>query len=98
MGIKRTKYSPEYKAEAVQLVRRSGRPVAQISRELGVHEVTLGKWVRMQESDSSDKSASEPLSSDERARLRQVETELARVKKENDCLKKAAAWFAAQNQ
>src|SRR5438876_6733056 len=40
------RYSEEFKRDAVALVRASGRPIAQIARELGVNDVTLGTWVK----------------------------------------------------
>lgn len=45
MGTRR-RYTAEFKAEAVRLVATSGRPVAQIARELGINEQTLHKWKR----------------------------------------------------
>ena len=42
---KRRKYDPDFREGAVQLVREMGRPIAQIARELGVNEGTLGNWV-----------------------------------------------------
>ena len=45
MVSKRKKYTQEYKTEAVELVVSSGRPVAEIARDLGLNEGTLGSWV-----------------------------------------------------
>ena len=45
MAQKRRKFSPQFKAEAVQFVLETGRPVAEIARELEVNEGTLGNWV-----------------------------------------------------
>jgi transposase len=45
MGQARKKYTQEYKDEAVELVVSSGRPVAEIARDLGINEATLGNWV-----------------------------------------------------
>lgn len=47
MGAARKKYTPEYKAEAVELVIGSGKPAAEIARDLGIHEATLGSWVNL---------------------------------------------------
>ena len=45
MREKRRKFTPEFKSEAVRLVVDTSRPIAEIAREIGVHEGTLGNWV-----------------------------------------------------
>ena len=45
MGSTRRRFTPEYKAEAVQFVISSGRPIAEVARNLGIVEGTLGNWV-----------------------------------------------------
>ena len=45
MARKYRKFSPEFKDEAVKLVIDGSRPIAQVARELGIHEGTLGNWV-----------------------------------------------------
>ena len=96
MGQARMKYTQEYKDEAVELVVSSGRPIAEIARDLGINEGTLGNWV--QTAKKSGKVQEKPLDTDERARLKELEEENRRLKMERDFLKKAAAWFAGQNQ
>lgn len=95
MGSARRKYTQEYKAEAVELVISSGRPAAEIARELGINEGTLNNWVNVAKKNGTIKE--KPLNIDERARLKELEAELRRVKMERDLLKKAAAWFASQS-
>ena len=50
-------YSKEFKAEAVKLVKESGKPAAQISRDLGVSVKSLKCWVKQQEIDSGTRKA-----------------------------------------
>ena len=95
MGAARRKYTQEYKAEAVELVINSGRPVAEIARDLGINEGTLGSWVKKAKRDGVVKE--KPLEVNERARLKELEEENRRLKMERDLLKKAAAWFASQS-
>ena len=95
MGTARRKYTQEYKAEAVELVINSGRPVAEIARDLGINEGTLGNWVNKAKRDGVVKD--KPLEVNERAELKELRDELRRVKMERDLLKKAAAWFASQS-
>ena len=96
MGAARKKYTPEYKAEAVDLVVNSGRAVAEIARDLGIHEATLGSWVNLAKKNGT--IVEKPVTADERARLRVLEDENRKLRMERDFLKKAAAWFASQNQ
>ena len=86
MGSARRKYTQEYKAEAVELVVSSGRPVAEIARELGINEGTLNNWVNMARKNGSIKER--PLDVNERARLKELEEENRRLKMERDLLKK----------
>lgn len=96
MGQARKKYAQAYKDEAVDLLVSSGRPIAEIARDLGINEGTLGNWVHTAK--KSGKLKEKPLDVDERARLKDLEEENRRLKMERDFLKKAAAWFASQNQ
>lgn len=96
MGQARKKYTPEYRDEAVELVVSSGRPVAEIARDLGINEATLGNWVNRAK--QAGKVRDKPLETDERARLRELEEEVRRLRMERDFLKKAAAWFARESQ
>jgi len=96
MGSTRRKFTPEYKAEAVQFVISSGQPVAEVARNLGIVEGTLGNWVAKARENGQ---VSEPeLNVSERAELQRLRKELQQVKMERDFLKKATAFFASQNR
>jgi transposase len=62
-------YSPEFRAEAVRLLRSSGKTVAELSRELGVSEPTLRRW-RLQ---AGDRAEAAGVTTDERSRLQELE-------------------------
>ncbi len=66
----RREFTAEFKRDAVELVRTSGRPIAEIARELGIYDSTLGNWVRQ---DRIDHGEQDGLTREERARLRQLE-------------------------
>jgi transposase len=96
VGSTRRRFTPEYKAEAVQFVISSGRPAAEVARSLGIVEATLGNWVAKARENGE---AKEPdLTISERAELQRLRKEIQAIKMERDFLKKAAAFFASQNQ
>ena len=84
-------FSPEFKAETVELVRSSGKSIPQICSDLDLTETTVRNWVRQAQVDSGER---EGLSSDEREELRRLRAENKTLKMERDLLKKAAAFFA----
>jgi transposase len=88
----RARYTPEFKDEAVRLVIESGRPIAQVARELRISDGTLGNWVAKHR-DEHPVSES-PLSISERARLAELERENRQLRLDNEFLGKAAAFFA----
>jgi transposase len=85
MGNKKGPYPEEFKREAVELARSSDRPRAQIADELGISRETLRLWVRQAEVDAGER---EGLASDERARLKALETENQRLREERAIRKK----------
>jgi transposase len=95
VGSTRRKFTAEYKAEAVELVITSGRPIAEIARDLGINEGTLGNWVNMAKKRGEFKE--KPLDIDERAELKELREENRRLRMEREILKKAAAWFAKES-
>jgi transposase len=94
MREKRRKFSPEFKSEAVRLVIETSRPTAEVAREIGVHEGTLGAWVNKYRTEHADDEP--PLSLSERARLRELERENRELRMKAEFLGKAAAFFAQE--
>ena len=94
-----SKYSPEFREQAVELVRATGRPIAVVARELGVNDTTLGNWVKADEAERGvpDRSGLLPLTAAERAELTRLRRENARLKVEREILKKAAAFFVTES-
>jgi transposase len=91
---KRRNYSPEFKEEAARMVVDSSRPIAHVAREIGVHEITLGTWVKAYR----EKHAGEtpPLDMPDRARLRELERRNRELEMEVAFLKKAAAYVCPE--
>jgi transposase len=98
MGLSRPKrnFSPEYREEAVKLVIETSRPIAQVAKELGINEGTLGNWVNTYRREHAGEEP--PLSVSDRARLREVERENRELRMEVEFLKKAAAYFAKDHR
>jgi len=88
----RRKFSPQFKAEAVAMVLETGKPIAEVARDLGVNDGTLGNWVAAWRDANPEIEAE--LSPIERARVKELEEENRRLRMENEFLKKAAAFFA----
>ena len=92
--MKRTKYTAEFKEEAVKQVIDKGHTVVDVAKRLGIAEGVLYTWV------SKFKKADEPDSSDLKAmqvEMAKLKAELRRTTEERDILKKAAAYFAKQS-
>ena len=92
MPEQRRRFSPQARAEAVQMVIETGRPIAEVARDLGIHDGTLGNWVNPWRRANPEP---EPMiTPTERARVKEMEDEIRRLRMENEFLKKAAAFFA----
>jgi transposase len=88
------KYPDELRERAVQLVFDSGRPIAQVAKDLGVHREALRLWVRQAEADAGTRN--ERLTSAERERLKELEREVRELRKANEILKAASVFFAKE--
>ncbi len=93
MGETRRKFGRDFKEGAVRLVRETGKPIAQVARELGIHDGTLGNWVnagrrRRQGGDGV-------VSEDERAELARLRKENAELAMRCDVLKRSVALWVS---
>ena len=89
----RRRFTNEFKRDAVELVRTTGRPIAEIARELGIYDSTLGNWVRQ---DRINRGEQDGLSTDDRARLRELERENTKLRMERDLLKRTVAFWVKE--
>ena len=96
MAGKYRKFSPEFREEAARMVVETSRPIADVARELGINETSLGNWVRAyRQKNAGDEP---PLQVPERARLRELERLNSELEMENAFLKKAATYFAREHR
>ena len=93
MPKSRPPYPLEFRREAVELVRLSGRPIPAVAKDLGVSDQTLRNWVNQANVDAGKR---EGLTSDEREELRRLRRENRTLLMEREILKKAAAFFAKE--
>jgi transposase len=93
---KRRAFSPEYKAEVVERIRRSGRSIGAISSELGLTETAVRRWVAQAEIDAG-RGESGALTTSEREELVRLRRENRRLTMEHEILRKAAAFFAKES-
>ena len=94
---KRRKFSAEFKAETVRLVRSSDKNLSTIARELDLTETALRRWVQQAEVDAG-RGAVGALTTSEREELVQLRRETTRLRMERDILKKATAFFAKESE
>jgi transposase len=93
----RRKFTAEYKAEVVRLVREGGKTVGQVSRELDLTETAVRHWVSQAAIDAGQGPAG-ALTTAERQELSQLRREVRQLRMEREILKKATAFFAKENQ
>ena len=96
MSGKYRKFTPEFREEAARMIVETSRPIADVARELGINETSLGNWVRAYRQNHADDEP--PLQVSERARLRELERENRELRMKADFLSKAAAYFAAEHR
>ena len=90
----RRRFSGEFKRDAVEIVRVSGKPIAEVARELGIYDTTLGNWVNQ---DQVNRGEGEGLSSAERLELSELRRENARLGMERELLKRAVAFWVKES-
>ena len=93
MPEKRTKYDRECREGAVRIVNETGRPIAQVARELGVNEGTLGNWVAR---DREKRQSTDGLSTGDIEELKRLRAEVAELRMERDVLKRSVVLWVKE--
>ena len=89
-------YSPEFRESAVAMVRETGKPIAEVARDLGINDGTLGNWVNSDRRRRGEQRADQ-VSESERAELVRLRRENTQLRMEKEILKKAAAFFVTES-
>lgn len=90
------KYAPEFRREAVELVRSSDRSVVEVARSLGITDSTLHNWLKVDRDARARAADPEGLSESEREELARLRRENIDLKVDREILRKAAAHFARE--
>ena len=93
MVEKRRKFDEDFKAGAVRMVRETGKPIAQVARELGINGGTLGNWCAQ---DRRHGVGDGELSESERAELIRLRKENAELSMQRDLLKRSVALWVRE--
>ena len=91
----RRKFTDEYKAEVVQLIRTSGKSVGQVARDLDLTETAVREWVQRAEVEQGKRAG---LTAAEREELVRLRRQVRVLEEERTILKKAAAFFAKETR
>jgi transposase len=91
--MNRRQYTNEFKTDAVRLARTSGKPVAQVAKDLGIKDNVLYRWMKIF---GSPNDGSGKITPNEHEELMKLRREIRVLREERDILRKAAAYFAKE--
>jgi transposase len=93
MPEKRKKYDREFREGAVRIVEETGKPIAQVARDLGMVEGTLGNWVVR---DREARAGTQGLSTGDIEELKRLRAENAELRMERDVLKRSVVLWVKE--
>lgn len=96
MGSKKTKFTKEFKSEAIKLVTEQGYTQAEVAQNLGVCSKNISRWIQEQEKQPVKLIGKNKVTA-EQEELGKLRQEIKRLKMEREILKKAAAFFANES-
>jgi transposase len=96
MAEKRRRFDAQFRAGAVRIVLETGKPIAQVARDLGIHDGTLGNWVNQARSAAGGAEQGGGLSESEREELARLRRENAELAMERDVLKRSVVLWVKE--
>ena len=94
MAETRRKFDADFRQGAVRIVRETGKPIAQVARDLGINEGTLGNWCALERRRNGETGGA--LAEDERAELVRLRRENAELAMQRDVLKRSVALWVQE--
>lgn len=91
-----SKYPPEFRREAIELVKSSDRPRVEIAKSLGISDSTLANWMYAERDKAQREADPDALSESEREELARLRKENIDLRTDREILRKAAAYFARE--
>src|SRR5437016_10145186 len=88
-------FTPEFKAEIVELCQRGDRSIGQVARDFDLTETAVREWVRQAEVDAGERDG---LTTEERRELSELRRQNRRLKEDVDILRRATAFFAKETR
>lgn len=91
-----SKYPDKFRKDALELLRSSGRPIADVARSLGISDATLWNWVK--KAREADAAGADPdaLSESEREELKRLRRQVIELETDTEILRRTAAYFARE--
>ena len=92
----RRKFDPEFREGAVRIVRETGKPIAQVARDLGINAGTLANWCARER---AEHEGTEGLSTGDAVELKRLRAEVAELRMERDVLKRSVVlWVLSRTR